>query len=142
MIVWTLNVADLSYTMQEAEQRLFRELNPVAAHIIQGPAVGLILYKLSLVTIGSAILIQCRRHRIAELSCWFLLAVYGYVGLRWNIYYRELTVAMNDPAVLYVESPAPASHGSTLIVPPLSTPHLLHSATVMPPHQSKGPAPK
>lgn len=111
LIIWTLNVADLSFTIQESDQRLFRELNPVAAKIIQWPPIALVAYKLSLVVVASTILIRLRRQRVVELSCWFLLAVYGYVGMRWNIYYGELTVAMSDPAVFCVETMPHVSYG-------------------------------
>lgn len=111
LVIWTLNIADLSFTLQEADQRLFRELNPVAAHIIHGPPVLLIAYKLTLVVMASSILIRLRRHRVVELSCWFLLAVYGYVGIRWNIYYGDLTIAMSDPAVFCLDTTPHVSYG-------------------------------
>lgn len=105
-LIWALNVADLFYTITEQRQKLFRELNPVAVHLMDNHPAGLILYKFTLVAFGSAILIAHRRERVAELSCWFLLAVYGYVGIRWAIYYDHLAIAMTDPAVVLVDPSA------------------------------------
>lgn len=103
LLIWGLNGLDLGYTIAESNQRLFRELNPVAAHVLQAPPYALVLYKASLVAIGSAILIRLRRERVAELSCWFLLTVYCYVSVRWLIYYDHITAVLSDPAVVQID---------------------------------------
>ena len=38
----------------------------------------------------STIILTClRRHAIAELACWLLLASSLYVGVRWYVYYQQ-----------------------------------------------------
>lgn len=106
--IWLLNAFDLLCTLGEARQRLFHELNPMAAQLLAHPPAALLAYKTSLVFIGSFILFAHRRQRLAELSCWLILAVYGYVTLRWTMYYDDLALALNDPAVYHIEVDRPA----------------------------------
>jgi hypothetical protein len=96
--VWVLNLLDLSFTLLEANGRHFRELNPVAAYMLDHPH-ALVLYKASLVTIGSVIFLAFRRVRLVEIGCWFVLAAYVYVALRWSLYFDDLHICMNDPAI-------------------------------------------
>lgn len=96
--IWVLNLFDLCYTLLEANGRHFRELNPVAAYLLDHPH-ALVLYKASLVTIGSVILLSHRRVRLVEFSCWFVLAAYVYVAIRWSMYFSDLHVCLADPAV-------------------------------------------
>jgi hypothetical protein len=98
--VWVLNFLDLGLTLTESNGRLFRELNPVAAHMLDEP-LALVMYKASLVWIGSWILLRFRSRRLTELACWFLLATYGYVGLRWQQYYSDVMITLHDPCVIF-----------------------------------------
>lgn len=97
-VVWVLNLFDLSYTLLEADGKHFRELNPVAAYLLDHPH-ALVLYKFSLVTIGSVILLTHRRLRIVEVSSLFVLAAYVYVAVRWTVYFADLHICFNDPAI-------------------------------------------
>jgi len=96
--LWVLNVFDLGYTLLETSRSGFVELNPVAARLVGGPDRLLVLYKTALVGVGSVILLALRRHRLAEMTCWLLLAVYALVGIRWNVYYNHLMTTPSDPA--------------------------------------------
>jgi len=96
--LWIINIFDLGYTLAEAKRLTFVEANPVAAQLIRGPAHALIAYKTILVVIGSTILLTFRRHRVAELTCWFMLATYTFVAVRWCLYYGNLLDTINDPA--------------------------------------------
>ncbi|MBU0641092.1 MAG: hypothetical protein KKB50_19710 [Planctomycetes bacterium] len=87
MAVWVLNLADLGFTVVESSGGHFVEMNPVAAKLLSGPLNTILLYKFGLLGIGTAILLLLRRHSVAELACWFLLAAYSYVGVRWYVYY-------------------------------------------------------
>ena len=98
--VWVLNFMDLGLTITESEARLFRELNPLAAQML-GEPLALVMYKASLVWIGSWILLRFRARRLTELACWFLLATYSYVGLRWHQYYSDVIVTFHDPCVVF-----------------------------------------
>lgn len=98
--VWVLNFLDLGLTLTESGARLFRELNPVAARMMDEP-LALVMYKASLVWIGSWILLRFRDRRLTEMACWFLLATYSYVGLRWQQYYTDVLVTFHDPCVVF-----------------------------------------
>ena len=97
--VWVINLLDLGYTLLESLHHGFVELNPVAAGLIGESTAALVGYKLTLLVISSTILLICRRHRVAELSCWFLLAVYLQVAICWWYYYEQRLTSLNDPAV-------------------------------------------
>jgi len=97
--VWIINVLDLGYTLLESLYSGFIELNPVAAKLIGGSTIVLVGYKLALLLLSSAILLIYRRHRVAELGCWFLLVVYLYVAICWWCYYEHRLVSFDDPAV-------------------------------------------
>lgn len=97
--VWVLNAFDLCFTIIESSGRFFRELNPMAAQLLDTP-VALATYKVSLVFMGSFILLKYRRRRISELGCWFLLFTYSYLWVRWAEYYDHLTVTLSDPCVV------------------------------------------
>ncbi len=98
--IWVLNFFDLGFTITESKAKLFRELNPLAATMMDHPH-ALVLYKTSLVVIGSWLLLRYRRRRLTELACWLLLATNGYVGIRWQQYYADVMVTFHDPCVIY-----------------------------------------
>lgn len=98
--IWVLNFFDLGFTITESNAKLFRELNPLAATMMDHPH-ALVLYKTSLVVIGSWLLLRYRRRRLTELACWLLLATNGYVGIRWQQYYADVMVTFHDPCVIY-----------------------------------------
>ncbi len=95
--IWVLNVFDLGYTLLESTRQQFVEVNPLAAPLIHAPASALVAYKVTLVAIGSVLLLIFARHRTTEWACWFLLATYLYVGIRWSLYYAGLQRYSVDP---------------------------------------------
>lgn len=88
--VWVLNIFDLCFTMREARESHFVELNPIAAHLLGQPEHWLITYKCALLLAGSSILLLLRRYSVTELASWFLMAVSVYVGARWYVYFECL----------------------------------------------------
>lgn len=98
LAIWVLNFFDLESTLIESQRYMFVELNPFASLLIRLPVHALVLYKVALVALGSGLLIACRRHRAAELACWFLLLTYLLVICRWSAYYSHLLDTFNDPA--------------------------------------------
>ena len=96
--MWVLNLFDLGFTLIEAGRSHFHELNPVAARFLTQPSYVLAAYKAILVGLGSTILLALARHRIAEVTAWFLLGVYIAVAVRWSIYYKHLNNTVPDPA--------------------------------------------
>lgn len=98
--VWVLNGFDLAFTLHEVP-RGFTEANPVAALLLGGPPELVVAYKAKLVLWASLILIGLRQHRLTEWACWFLLAAYCLVALRWASYYEGVSVVLGDPALNY-----------------------------------------
>lgn len=96
--IWVLNFFDLESTLIESRRWFFDELNPLAASLLGLPDGFLVGYKAFMVAAGSTILVGLRRHRAAELGCWFLLAVYASVTARWSLYYHYAIAALDDPA--------------------------------------------
>lgn len=97
--VWVLAVFDLGFTLMEAGTADFVELNPIAAGLLSGPPNMVMAFKFSLLTLGTFILLMVRRHFVAELGCWFLLATKTYVALRWLSYYSCLVGGYSDPLI-------------------------------------------
>jgi hypothetical protein len=97
--VWIINVFDLGYTLLESLHSGFIEMNPVAARLIGSSPEVLVSYKTTLLAISSTILLIYRRYRVAELGCWFLLAVYLHVAICWWLYYEHRLASFDDPAV-------------------------------------------
>lgn len=97
--VWVINVFDLGYTLLESFHNEFVEMNPFAARLIGASPGALVIYKSVLLTISSTILLMYRRHRVAELGCWFLFAVYLHVAVCWWLYYEHRLASFDDPAV-------------------------------------------
>jgi hypothetical protein len=97
--VWIVNIFDLGYTLLESTRRDFIEVNPFAAKLVGASPEALVVYKATLVVLSSAILLAHRRHRIAELACWFLFAIHLYVGICWARYYEDMLETLIDPAV-------------------------------------------
>ena len=95
LAVWVLNLFDLGFTLHQARSLHFKEMNPVAARLLHQPP-ALLAYKFLLLGTGSGILIWLRRHPVAELACWLLLASNFYVAVRWHVYYERLLALPAD----------------------------------------------
>ncbi|RMF81927.1 MAG: hypothetical protein D6744_06580 [Planctomycetota bacterium] len=96
--LWVLNIFDLGFTLLEATRANFIELNPlVGEHVRTNPAF-VVAYKITLVAVGSTILLVLRRQRVAELGCWFLFAIYALLLMHWSGYYAYLHDTLSDPA--------------------------------------------
>ncbi len=89
--VWIINAFDLGFTLVETVRGHFVEMNPIAARMLGGPVYAVVAYKAGLVGAGTVILLWLRRHSVAELTCWFLLAAHVYLAVRWYVYF-ELTL--------------------------------------------------
>ena len=78
-----LNAYDLGMTLEASRHGLFVELNPVAAMILPTGVVAITLYKFSLVTLGSTLLLSCRQYPASEFGAWTTLLVYGLLASHW-----------------------------------------------------------
>ena len=86
IFIWILNIFDLSLTILAHEVGGFREVNPIARGLLNVSA-KLVFFKLSTVTLATAILLAFRRHRLTEFACWGLCCVYTALAFRWMAYY-------------------------------------------------------
>lgn len=88
--IWFISACDLLFTVSESAFQHFSELNPLAAMFVDCPPALLAIYKLSLLTFGTVLLVALRRHRASETGCWVLLAAYVLLALRWFVYFQGL----------------------------------------------------
>lgn len=95
---WVVHVFDLGFTQLETHQERFRELNPIAAGLLHDPH-AMAVYKFSLLTIGSIIVLCLRRWPITEMGAWLMLASSVYVAVRWHCYYASLASGVINPFI-------------------------------------------
>ncbi len=86
--LWLINLADLGLTLCARDIGGFHEINPIARPLI-GSTGALIVFKLSLVSTSSLIMLTYRRHLWTELGCWMLLSVYTGLSFVWMQYYSH-----------------------------------------------------
>lgn len=77
-----LNALDLLFTLLAQRTGQFIELSPVGDRMITNPVV-LGFYKTTLVALGAGILLFLRHRRAAEVTAWWLCALYILVLVRW-----------------------------------------------------------
>ncbi|HEY3244371.1 MAG TPA: DUF5658 family protein [Phycisphaerae bacterium] len=87
---------DLALTILAHAQGLLQEINPIAARILPHGPAALLAYKLSLLMVGSAILIRYRRLVICELAAFSLLAVYVLLAFQWKLCYDMYAITVNQ----------------------------------------------
>ncbi len=101
--IWVVAVFDLGFTLSESATPEFVELNPVAAPLLSGPNHHVMFFKFGLLGGASIILLSLRRHLVAELGTWFLMATMIYVGVRWYLYYDGLLTGNVNPFIEIVK---------------------------------------
>ncbi len=97
--VWVISVFDLGFTVGQWGMIEFHELNPLAARLLDGPVHGIAAFKFGFLTSGTIILLALRRHSVAELACWFLLATKVYIAIRWFAYFDCVVHGRSNPLV-------------------------------------------
>jgi hypothetical protein len=98
-LMWVVATFDLGFTLAEWGTLHFVETNPLAAKVLGGPTQLIVAFKFGLLGLATVILLGLRRHLIAELACWFLLASQAYVGLRWYTYFDCLLHDYINPMI-------------------------------------------
>ena len=81
-----VNAFDLTFTVMAAQTSHFVELNPFADGLIKNTA-ALVAFKALLVLFAATVLLLFRRHRLTEIACWGLCALYAALAGRWWVYY-------------------------------------------------------
>jgi hypothetical protein len=84
--LWAINLADLALTIWARDIGGFHEANPLAQPLV-GSTVGLVIFKLSMVSLSSLILLTYRRRVLTELGCWVLLTAYTGLCFIWMQYF-------------------------------------------------------
>ena len=79
-VVWALNLLDLLFTMLAYQMEGFRELNPLASSLGWH---NQILLKLGALVFFSAVCVSVRHHRIMQLGCYLITAVYSALAVLW-----------------------------------------------------------
>ncbi len=94
-VLWVLGAADLMFTIWAHTCTPFQELNPFAnALLSQNWLTGLVLYKLILTAIGTAIFWRLRGHGRAEFALWGVVLVYFALAVRWSNYTTDVLAMM------------------------------------------------
>jgi hypothetical protein len=87
LVLWLLSAADLTFTLWADRFTPFRELNPAAHFLLQtGQIPALVIVKLSLTALGTAIFWRLRGYRRAEAALWLIVMVYVLLAARWSDY--------------------------------------------------------
>jgi hypothetical protein len=95
IVLWVLGLADLIFTIWAHQFTPFRELNPLARQLLsQNWMGGLILFKLALTSLGTAIFWYLRGHGRAEACLWGLVVIYFALAVRWSHYTTDVLAMM------------------------------------------------
>jgi hypothetical protein len=86
-ILWMLSLADLFFTLWAHRFTPFVELNPIAALMLQGGAIGLLIcFKVTLTAAGSTLFWRTRNHGRSEAALWGIVLVYVALAFQWSHY--------------------------------------------------------
>jgi len=84
--VCVLNAFDLGFTLIARHHEFFWEVNPLARGMLDS-AAALVAFKATLVAFGAGVIVRYRRHRLAEVGCWCVCALYALLtGVWWSFY--------------------------------------------------------
>jgi len=95
---WILSGFDLGFTIVARSMGILHELNPLASYFlgVHGER-GIVVYKLALMVLGTAILWHYRRKPQAELSTCLVMLVYVILATRWYVYYDDRAMLEGFP---------------------------------------------
>ena len=86
LFIWIVSAFDLTFTMLAHKLGGFKELNPMARHLLDKSEV-LITYKVTMVFAASLIFLAFRRRRFTEIGCWGMAVVHTILAFLWAGYY-------------------------------------------------------
>lgn len=91
-----LNLADLVFTLTADSVGLLHEVNPLAALLFRGHlGLDVIVFKLTAVSFGAAVLWRFRHNRWTPAACWLLVAVYLALAVTWVAWAHSFDDVMN-----------------------------------------------
>lgn len=83
-VIGILNLLDLTYTIFAHRVGVLKEMNPIAANLLQlDVETSLVCFKLLTMLLGSFILWKARRSPWAPGACWLLVIVYTALAITW-----------------------------------------------------------
>jgi hypothetical protein len=84
-LLWLLSLADLFLTIWAHRFMAVDELNPIARAMLHRGTLGaLVLFKVLMTGLGTAIFWSVRGHGRAELGLWMVVLIYVALGVRWS----------------------------------------------------------
>ena len=110
LALWVLSIADLLFTIWAHVFTPFQEMNPIADALLgRGLIPSLIIYKLTVTLLGTAIFWRVRHHAKARFALWGLVFVYILLAVRWSDYTNSAAAELareqnHDGAVALVQS--------------------------------------
>jgi uncharacterized protein DUF5658 len=110
LALWVLSIADLFFTIWAHVFTPFQEMNPIADALLgRGLIPSLIIYKLTVTLLGTAIFWRVRNHAKARFALWGLVFVYMLLAVRWSDYTNSAAAEIareqnHDGAVAIVQS--------------------------------------
>ena len=110
LALWVLSIADLFFTIWAHVFTPFHEMNPIADALLgRGLIPSLIIYKLTVTLLGTAIFWRVRHHAKARFALWGLVFVYILLAVRWSDYTNSAAAELareqnHDGAVALVQS--------------------------------------
>src|SRR5436190_22905152 len=110
LALWVLSIADLCFTIWAHVFTPFQEMNPIADALLgRGLIPSLIIYKLTVTLLGTAIFWRVRHHAKARFALWGLVFVYILLAVRWSDYTNSAAAELareqnHDGAVALVQS--------------------------------------
>jgi hypothetical protein len=88
LAIWAFNLLDLHFTLTESLTRSwFVEANPVAAFVLGTSVTATVVYKATMLALGTGILWWLRRRAVAELASWLLTLTCLSLMVQWYQYY-------------------------------------------------------
>lgn len=101
MVVLTvLNAFDLAFTQSQLPRGSFAEANRLASMVGQCNALGMLIYKSVLFSVGAALLYRLRGHWQCRAGLWLLTGFYAALMVWWFAYLDAVEICLGDPAVM------------------------------------------
>ncbi len=116
--VWLVNLFDLGFTLVATEQRLMTELNPVARLVMNWGTGAVVIYKLLLLIVGSAVLWWQRHRLLTELVLWGYAVVCVGLAVHWQNLYHAAEPLWIEAGTIQEILPPNASYRFSSISPP------------------------
>ncbi|MCK4624746.1 MAG: hypothetical protein KAV00_05500 [Phycisphaerae bacterium] len=88
VLLWIVSGFDLVFTLLAVKTGEFVEGNPLAAPLMDDPAL-LVIFKVLVVAMASIIIFKFRKRLFTEIGCWGLCLTYTLLSAIWWIYYFQ-----------------------------------------------------